>query len=89
MYQSVSNTLPTFINASFRRNNEIQTYSSQQALHFHLPLTPTSFAQKIFYYNEGPRLWNSLTEPLRQSANIDYFKWDYKSFFVNLCTCIN
>ena len=77
MYQSVFNTLPTFINASFRRNNEIHTHSTQQALHFHLPLTRTYFAQK-------PRSWNSLPEPLRKSTNIYSFKWDYKSFLLNL-----
>ena len=33
MYQSVFNTLTTFINASFTWNNEIHTHSTGQALH--------------------------------------------------------
>ena len=59
MYQSISITLPSSINSIFTRNFEIHTHSTRQALHFHLPLTCTSFAKKTINY-EGPKLCYSL-----------------------------
>ena len=83
MYQSICNTLPSSINSIFTRNFDIHSYFTRQALHFHLPLTRTSFAQKTIKY-EGPKLWNSLNESLRSSANLLTFKRVYKSILLNV-----
>ena len=83
MYQSICNTLPSSINSIFTRNFDIHSYFTRQALHFHLPLTRTSFAQKTIKY-EGPKLWNSLNESLRSSTNLLTFKRVYKSILLNV-----
>ena len=82
MYQSNSGTLPSAINAIFIRNFNVHAHFTRQVTHFHLPFIRTSLTKKTIKY-EGPRLWNSLTDHLRQSKNLLTFKRNFKSTLLN------
>ena len=73
MYNLKNNNIPPIFKTMFVFNNTIHKYPTRQANFIHLPLKRTLFAQKTFVY-AGPKLWNSLSDDIKQSVTMNTFK---------------
>ena len=78
MYNYDKETLPHVFDAMFPKNQYIHSYPTRRSNEFHLPLCRTVLAQNTFIYN-GPKLWNSLTDDIKESPSLNSFKKKLKS----------
>ena len=73
MYKLSKNELPHAFTNLFTQNNLIHSYPTRQSNQYHLPRTRTLLAQKtVFFY--GPKFWNSLSNDIINSPNLNCFK---------------
>ena len=78
--------LPTSILNYFTLNLNLHSYATRNAHKFHLPKVRTSISHKSPLF-QGPLLWNSLPEDIRESKSVNVFKMKYKQYLINTYTC--
>jgi hypothetical protein len=80
MYKFYNNQLPSVFNDYFTTNSEIHSYNTRRAKDFHLFSVKTCSRKKSIIF-QGPKIWNSLSEGIKNSTSLTVFKCNLKSFF--------
>ena len=79
MYKNTNDLLPKNFKTMFLKNRSFHQHSTRQSEEYHLPLLRTSFAKNTFIY-DGPKLWNSFTDSLKNAPSLYTFKKRLKIF---------
>ena len=82
MYKYNNDLLPNTFKNLFSKNHSFHQHSTRQSEEYHLPLLRTSFAKNTFIY-DGPKLWNSFTDSLKNAPSLNTFKKRLKTFLFN------
>ena len=85
MYNLNSNELPDVFYSMFTKNYSIHHYPTRSAGLFHFPKTRTMISNKTFLFT-GPKLWNSLSETIRNKPTIHSFSRGFKKSFLQTYT---
>ena len=86
MFLCYNKILPSCILNYFTLNLTIHSYVTRNAQKFHLPKVRTSLSHKSLLF-QGPLLWNSLPDDIRESKSLNVFKMKYKQYLINTYTC--
>lgn len=73
MYNYNRNTLPHIFDGMFPKNQSFHKYPTRQSNEYHLPFFRTILGKNTFIYN-GPKYWNSLSDDIKESPSLNYFK---------------
>ena len=79
MYKNTNDLLPNNFKTMYLKNRSFHQHSTRQSEEYHLPLLRTSFAKNTFIY-DGPKLWNSFTDSLKNAPSLYTFKKRLKIF---------
>ena len=74
MYQLNNDMLPSIFDSLFNKNKTVHKYPTRQSDEFHFPLPRTILAKSIFTF-EGPRLWGTLDNNIKESRSLNSFKF--------------
>ena len=77
MYNLNRNELPNVFYSMFSKNVNIHHYPTRSAKLFHLPKTRSLLSNKLFVFS-GPKLWNSLSDPVRNKPTYYSFSRVFK-----------
>ena len=82
MYDLNAKVLPQALASMFRKNNQVHSYPTRQALDYHLPLVRTKLRFNSLIYT-GPQFWNSLESDITQAVSLFVFKRRLKLVLLN------
>ena len=77
------NLLPTSLLKYFSLNCNIHSYATRNAANFHMPKVRTSLLHKSIIY-QGPVVWNSIPDEIRNSKSLNLFKIKLKNYFIQI-----
>ena len=81
VFKALSGLAPDYISNMFKSVNKVHSRNTRAALSEKLciPKTRTQTYNNTLRYS-GARIWNDLTQPVRQSTSINHFKSNYFKF---------
>ena len=82
MYKYNTKELPNIFFNLFTKNSSIHKYPTRHSDSFHIPLTRTVFANKIFTFT-GTKFWNSLDDSFKVPQSLHSFKQKLKNMFLS------
>ena len=82
MYKYNTKELPNILFYLFTKNSSIHNYPMRHSDSFHIPLTRTVFANKIFTFT-GTKFWNSLDDSFKVPQSLHSFKQKLKNMFLS------
>jgi len=84
MYKHKNELLPPKFQDYFTPVSTVHTHNTRSRTreNFFIPRTRTSIGQKLIRV-EGPKIWNSLPDSIRNSQSIHSFSSSCKSYFIN------
>ena len=71
--------LPTSVLKYYSLNCNIHSHATRNAANFHIPKARTMLTYKSIVY-QGPVVWNSIPNEIRNSITLNLFKCKYKKF---------
>ena len=85
IYKILNGIAPSYMQSLFVMNQS--HYSSRRPLSLHLPMVNQTTYGLNSFRHEGDKLWNSLPEDIKSSANLITFKRLIKTWNGTTCRC--
>ena len=82
MFKCIHETAPYYLSDNVTMMVDILPYNTRSTVNMdvYVPKCNTAYYKNSFCYN-GAKVWNSLPDVVKDSANINQFKYNYKSCF--------
>ncbi len=82
MYKIIHGNAPSYLNEMFKTNSQIHTHNTRNSKSLYLSKHNLVTRQRTFKFR-GIKLWENLTNNIKEALRIDSFKSKYKTKLIS------